>query len=172
VGFDEFAAARLPALLRYAVMLTGDPHLAEDLVQETMIRVHLKWRRVSGADRPELYVKRMLTNQYLGWRRGAWFRRTVLRNEISDGWRVTPDPAEVGAERDEMWLRLAGLPRRQRAAIVLRFYEGLTDSEIADVLNVAVGTVRAHISRALVALRGTFALERAARLAHTPGERR
>jgi RNA polymerase sigma-70 factor (sigma-E family) len=176
VGFDEFAAARLPALLRYAVMLTGDPHLAEDVVQETMIRVHLKWRRVSRADRPELYVKRMLTNQYLGWRRAAWFRRTVLRDEIGTDDRtpaalVAPDPAEAGAERDEMWLRLATLPRRQRAAVVLRFYEGLTDTEIADVLNVAVGTVRAHISRALVTLRDTFAHENSTHLACTSGER-
>lgn len=160
--FEEFAAARLPALLRYAVMLTGDPHLAQDVVQETMVRAQLKWRRVARADRPELYVKRMVTNQYLGWRRGAWFRRTVLRDEVGDGQAAAPgpDPAEASAERDEMWARLSRLPRRQRAAVVLRFYEGLTDTEIADVLGVAAGTVRAHISRALATLRDGLLADR------------
>ena len=67
--YDEFARSRLAPLLRYAVMLTGDPYLAEDLVQETLVRVQLKWRRVEGADAPDLYVRRMLTNAFLDWRR-------------------------------------------------------------------------------------------------------
>src|SRR4051794_13046174 len=65
VTFDEFVEARLQALLRYAVMLTGDPHTAQDLVQDTMIRAQLKWRRIAAADLPERYVKRMITNAYV-----------------------------------------------------------------------------------------------------------
>ncbi len=154
--YDEFVAARLQPLLRYAVMLSGDLHLAEDLVQETMVRVQLKWRRVAAADVPEIYVKRMLTNAYLDWRRGPWLRRVVLRpdhDESAPAMATTPDHADAAVQRDEVWSLLATLPRRQRAALVLRFYEGLDDNEIAAVLDCAVGTVRSCISRALATLR-------------------
>jgi RNA polymerase sigma-70 factor (sigma-E family) len=152
VTYEEYASVRLQALLRYVLMLTGDPHTAADIVQETMIRVQLNWRRVASADAPDRYVKRMLTNAYIDWRRGSWLRRVVLHAEPHEP-PPAPDHAERSAERDQVWSLLATLPRRQRAAVVLRFYEGLTDSEIADVLGCAIGTVRAHISRALAALR-------------------
>ncbi|MFF0470202.1 sigma factor [Micromonospora zamorensis] len=66
-------------------MLTGEPHQAQDLVQETMVRVQLNWRRVARADSPERYVRRMLTNQYVDWRRGSWVRRVLLRGESRAG---------------------------------------------------------------------------------------
>ena len=150
--YEEFVNCRLPALLRYALMLTGDPHTAADVVQETMIRVHLKWRHVRRADSPERYVRRMLTNAYCDWQRGSWLRRVTLKAAPHEPPPV-PDHADHSAERDHVWTLLAGLPRRQRAALVLRYYEGLADQEIADVLGCAVGTVRAHISRALATLR-------------------
>jgi RNA polymerase sigma-70 factor (sigma-E family) len=153
VTYEEFARSRLQALLRYAVMLTGDPHTAQDLVQETMIRVQVKWRRVAKADQPERYVQRMLTNAYIDLRRGSWLRLVTLRAEPIEPRERNADHAERNAARDEMWVLLAGLPRRQRAALVLRYYEGLPDGEIAEVLGCAVGTVRAHISRALATLR-------------------
>jgi RNA polymerase sigma-70 factor (sigma-E family) len=153
--FEEFVEARLQALLRYAVMLTGDPHTAQDLVQETMIRAQLKWRRVAASSTPERYVKRMLTNAYIDMHRGSWLRRVVLRGEPIET--VSADNvaehAASAAERDQMWLWLGRLPRRQRAALVLRYYEGLSDTEIAEVLGCAVGTVRSSISRALATLR-------------------
>jgi len=161
VTYEEFVHSRLQSLLRYAVMLTGDPHTAQDLVQETMIRVQVKWRRVVKADQPERYVQRMLTNAYIDLRRGSWLRRVTLFAEPAEPRERDVDHAEHNAARDEMWVQLATLPRRQRAALVLRYYEGLPDSEIAEVLGCAVGTVRAHISRALATLR--------ARL--VPGER-
>jgi RNA polymerase sigma-70 factor (sigma-E family) len=151
VTFDEFAAARLPALLRYAVFLAGDRHPAEDLVQETMVKVYTHWRRVARADSPELYVRRMLTNTYLTWRRSSWLRRAVPYAEVPDP--GISDGTEAGAVRQELWVRLGALPPRQRAAVVLRFYEGLPDAEIAEVLGCAVGTVRSLISRALTSLR-------------------
>ncbi len=152
VTYDEFVDARLQALLRYAVMLTGDAHTAQDLVQETMIRVQLKWRKVASSNQPERYVRRMLTNAYIDLHRGSWLRRVVLRAEPIEPPAVA-DHADASADRDEMWELLARLPRKQRAALVLRYYEGLSDAEIADVLDCAVGTVRAHISRALATLR-------------------
>ncbi|AVT33384.1 MULTISPECIES: SigE family RNA polymerase sigma factor [unclassified Plantactinospora] len=154
--YEEFADSRLTALLRYAVMLTGDPHLAQDLVQETMVRVQLNWRRVTRADAPERYVRRMLTNQYLDWQRGSWVRRVLLRAEPDEAVAVRVDHAESTVERDQVWSWLARLPRRQRAALVLRYYEDLPDAEIAEVLGCAVGTVRSAISRALATLRAEF----------------
>ena len=149
--FDEFIAARLPALLRYAMFLTGDGHLADDLVQESMVKAHSHWKRVERADSPELYVRRMVTNTYLSWRRGNWFRRAIPYGDVPDT--GVPDETEATALRQDLWARLLALPPRQRAAVVLRFYEGMSDREIADVLGCAVGTVRSLISRAVVSLR-------------------
>lgn len=151
--YEEFADSRLTALLRYAVMLTGDPHQAQDLVQETMVRVQLNWRRVARADSPERYVRRMLTNQYVDWRRGSWVRRVLLRAEPDETVTVVDDHAQHAVDRDQIWSRLARLPRRQRATLVLRYYEDLPDAEIAEILGCAVGTVRSSISRALATLR-------------------
>ncbi|MDG6108310.1 SigE family RNA polymerase sigma factor [Dactylosporangium aurantiacum] len=151
--FDEFLAARLPALLRYAVMLTGDPHLAEDVVQETMVRAHAEWGRVSRADVPDRYVKRMVTNTYLGWRRRAWFHRSVPVAELPE--RAIPDPAESSVVRQELWARLGKLPARQRAAVVLRYYEDLDDASIAEILGCSLSTVRSLVFRAIEELRRT-----------------
>ncbi|MEV4640748.1 SigE family RNA polymerase sigma factor [Actinoplanes sp. NPDC049548] len=150
--YEEFADSRLDALLRYAVMLTGDPHTAQDLVQETMVRVQLSWRRVAASDSPDGYVRKILTNQFIDLRRGSWLRRVLLRAE-PDPIAAPSDHAQESAERDRIWGMLSRLPRRQRAALVLRYYEDLPDQEIADVLGCAVGTVRSSISRALATLR-------------------
>ena len=155
--YEEFADARLVALLRYAVMLTGDPHQAQDLVQETMVRVQLNWRRVARADSPERYVRRMLTNQFVDWRRGSWVRRVLLRGEPDEAVAAPADHAQYTVDRDQVWSWLAGLPRRQRATLVLRYYEDLPDAEIAEILGCAVGTVRSCISRALTTLRTEYA---------------
>ncbi|SCE71650.1 RNA polymerase sigma-70 factor, sigma-E family [Micromonospora purpureochromogenes] len=151
--YEEFADSRLTALLRYAVMLTGDPHQAQDLVQDTMVRVQLNWRRVARADSPERYVRRMLTNQYVDWRRGSWMRRVLLRGEPEESAPPATDHAQDAVDRDQVWSLLARLPRRQRASLVLRYYEDLPDAEIAEILGCAVGTVRSSISRALATLR-------------------
>ncbi|MDG4778456.1 SigE family RNA polymerase sigma factor [Micromonospora sp. WMMD961] len=154
--YEEFADTRLAPLLRYAVMLTGDPHQAQDLVQETMVRVQLNWRRVARADSPERYVRRMLTNQYIDWRRGSWVRRVLLRGEPDASAPAPTDHAQSAVDRDQIWSWLSRLPRRQRAALVLRYYEDLPDAEIADILGCAVGTVRSSISRALATLRAEY----------------
>ncbi len=150
--FEEFAAARLPAVLRFAAVLTGDRGLAEDVVQEVLIRANARWQVIENLDRPESYVRKMIVNEYLAWRRRSW--RLVLSSAGSgiEGL-PTPDPAAGYAEREAMLAELTKLPRRQRAVLVLRYYEGLSDQEIADVLGCKPGTVRGHASRALAALR-------------------
>jgi RNA polymerase sigma-70 factor (sigma-E family) len=153
VTYEEFADSRLSALLRYAVMLTGDPATAQDLVQETMVRVQLNWRRVAGSDSPDGYVRKILTNQFIDLRRGSWWRRVLLRADPDPAVPVVSDHADESAERDRMWSLLTKLPRRQRAALVLRYYEDLPDQAIADILGCPVGTVRSAISRGLGTLR-------------------
>ena len=113
-------------------MLTGDQHTAQDLVQETMVRVQLNWRRVARADAPERYVRRMMLNQYLDWRRGSWLSRVLLRAEPEEPVPAPTDQAQAAVDRDLMWSGLATLPRQQRAALVLRYYEDLPDAEIAE----------------------------------------
>lgn len=162
VTFAQFAEARLTSLLRYAVMLTGDPHLAADLVQETMLRIQTKWERVSEAGSPEAYVRRMLTNAFIDARRTSWWQRVILRESFSDDARTprSPDHAGTHADRDELWRHMARLPRRQRAALVLRYYENYSDSEIADVLDCSVATVRSSIVRALATMQGDMSATR------------
>ncbi|ALG11357.1 SigE family RNA polymerase sigma factor [Kibdelosporangium phytohabitans] len=153
-GFDQFVAARLDRLLRYATAMTCDRYLAQDIVQEVLLRAQRRWDRIGTMDAPYLYVQRMVTNEYL-----SWWRRRASRDIASPATTIaahTPpvgDPAERHAERDAMRARIAQLPRKQRAALVLRYYEDRTDDEIASVLNCSAGTVRSHISRALKTLR-------------------
>lgn len=148
--FDAFMARELPQLLRVAGVLTGERQLAEDVVQEVMIRVHRRWAEISVLDRPPTYVRKMVVNEYISWRR-KW-ARIIPRADLTDD-RETPDPAIGHAERDALDARLRKLPRRQRAVVVLRYYVGMSDQDIADVLGCSDGTVRTHASRALHALR-------------------
>lgn len=148
--FDDWVRARLPALVRFAVVLTGDRGLAEDLVQEVIIRAYSRWQRITALEQPDAYLRRMITNEYLSWRR-RW-ARIAPRPDIGAAAPVA-DHAVAHAERDAIRVELARLPRRQRAVLVLRYYEHLTDAEIADLLGCPAGTVRSLASRALATLR-------------------
>jgi RNA polymerase sigma-70 factor (sigma-E family) len=157
VTFDEFAAARLPRLLRYAVVLTGDRELAQDVVQDVLARAQVRWSKISRTGSPDAYVRQMVLNEYLSWRR-RWAVRNVRAVgerlvDLSDRNGGSGDHAQGLADTDELWNRLAALPRKQRAVLVLRFYEQLTDDEIADLLDCAPVTVRSNASKALKALR-------------------
>jgi RNA polymerase sigma-70 factor (sigma-E family) len=146
--FEEFAAARLPALLRYAILLSGDRHEAHDIVQEVLTRALVKWDRITKIDEPYAYVRRMVTNEFLSLR-----RRRVRTVPLEAG---REPPAATGPEPGadhELWSLLARLPRQQRAVLVLRYYEDLTDDEIAETLHCRAGTVRGYASRALAVLR-------------------
>jgi RNA polymerase sigma-70 factor (sigma-E family) len=150
--FEEFAAARLGAVLRFAAVLSGDRATAEDVVQEVLIRAHARWEAIARLDRPESYVRKMVVNEYLSWRRRSW--RLVPSGSGADmDARTAADPGVDHAERAAILAELARLPRRQRAVLVLRYYEGLSDAEIAEVLGCAPGTVRGYASRALATLR-------------------
>jgi RNA polymerase sigma-70 factor (sigma-E family) len=150
--FEEFAAARLPSVLRFAAVLTGDRGLAEDVVQEVLIRASARWQAIAILDRPEAYVRKMIVNEYLSWRRRSW--RLVLSGTGADlHGRPAPDHAAGYAERDAIWAELAKLPMRQRAVLVLRYYEDLADEEIAARLGISRATVRSQASRALATLR-------------------
>ncbi|MFI9008477.1 SigE family RNA polymerase sigma factor [Actinosynnema sp. NPDC053489] len=152
--YDQFVTDRLDRLLRYATALTCDKHLAQDIVQDVLLRARQRWARIGAVDAPYPYVKRMVTNDYLSWRRRRAARDVSATHAALDA--VAPavaDPAVRHAERDAMRARIAVLPRRQRAALVLRYYEDSTDAEIAEVLGCTEGTVRSHISRALHTLR-------------------
>nr|WP_042188134.1 sigma-70 family RNA polymerase sigma factor [Kibdelosporangium sp. MJ126-NF4] len=153
--FDDFVAARLDPLLRYATVLCYDPHLAKDIVQEVLLRAQQQWPRISATvDSPAAYVKRMVTNEFLSLRRRASTREvgTSLRvlDELGS---PTADQTGQYDEREAMMARLATLPRRQRAALVLRYYEGYDDAAIATELECRPGTVRSLISRGLATLR-------------------
>lgn len=154
--FEEFVGAQHHAFLRYATVLTADPDLAEDIVQDVLIRVHRRWRRVQACDRPELYVRRAIVNAYVSWRRTWSVRNLVPFGSPPD--RAAPEPP--GSEPSELWERMCRLPHRQRAAVVLRYYEGLTDAESAEVLGCAAATVRSHISKALATLRADLGPQR------------
>jgi RNA polymerase sigma-70 factor (sigma-E family) len=153
--FEEFAHARLPALLRYAAVLTGDRELARDVVQEVLTRALVRWRRIGGLDEPYAYVRTMVTNEYLSLRRRRRIRTVALTYEALDGpgAPAAPDQAARLGQRDELWRQLAGLPGRQRVVIVLRYYEDLSYQEIADVLGCRISTVRGYATRALATLR-------------------
>lgn len=153
--FEEFAAARLPALLRYAAVLTGDREQARDIVQTVLARAFANWAKIRRSDRPEAYVHRMVTNEFLNTRRGRRPRLVELTREVVSG-RHAPtvaDHAEQIGERGELWQHLQNLPPRQRAVIVLRYYEGLPDRQIAGMLGCTTGTVRGYAARAMAALR-------------------
>jgi RNA polymerase sigma-70 factor (sigma-E family) len=140
----------LPALVRFATALTSDRALAEDVVQEVLIRAYGKWRHIAAMDQPEAYVRRMVTNEYLSWSR----RSSRIRHQADPPEQApAPNHADGHAEREAIHAELARLPRRQRTVLVLRYYEHLTDAEIADVLGCPQGTVRSLASRALQTLR-------------------
>jgi RNA polymerase sigma-70 factor (sigma-E family) len=141
-------------LLRLALMLSGGVHTAEDLVQSALTRAFRHRDRVLAAERPEAYLRTMVLNEFLSWRRLFSSRETPtqLIAEARDT-SAESDPADRHAQRDAAWRLLARLPRRQRAVLVLRYYEDLTDDEIATLLGCSPGTVRSNASRALAALR-------------------
>jgi RNA polymerase sigma-70 factor (sigma-E family) len=153
-SFDDFVVNRGPALLRFAYLLTGDRHRAEDLVQEVLAKVHQRWTRIERAEGAEFYVRTALVRQNISWWRRLSSRREQPVAEVPDA-HAPGDGEQALAARDEMWALLATLPRRQRAVLVLRFYEDLPDDRIAEVLGCSPVNVRVQASRALARLRAT-----------------
>jgi RNA polymerase sigma-70 factor (sigma-E family) len=155
LSFDNFVLGCTDRLLRTAYLLTRDHALAEDLLQTALTKAWTAWHRIETD--PEPYVRKILVNTYATWWRRKWtgerptetLPETAGTNEI-----------DSHAERRDLWSALGRLPRRQRAAVVLRYYEGLSEAETADVLGCTVGTVKSTTSRALAKLRIDPALNR------------
>lgn len=152
--FEAWAEARVAGLLRFAYLVTGSQHAAEDAVQAALTRACEKWSRVGRAHDPDSYVRRMVVNEHIStWRRAG--RREVAVAEVRDA--VVVDAAAGVDDSDAVWRMCSALPRRQRAAVVLRFYEDLEYAEIAALLDCSETTVRSHVHRALTSLRATMA---------------
>ncbi len=149
--FEEFAEARLPALLAFATVLSGQRATAEDIAQEVLIRTHGKWDHIGSMDRPELYVRKMIMNEFLSWRRRSW--RLVPSGDVAEDRPDSTDYATGHAEHQAMLAQIGRLPKRQRAVLVLRYYEDRSDAEIAELLGCSASSVRAYASRALAKLR-------------------
>jgi len=152
-GFREFVLARGPALSRTAYLLTGDHQLAEDLLQQALTRTAVHWPRVFAGGNPEGYVRRAMVNERTSW----WRRRRYT--EVGAGALAAPGAAAVADAADSVVRRialaraLAQLPVRQRAVLVLRFFEDLTEAQTAEVLGCSVGTVKSQAHDALARLR-------------------
>jgi RNA polymerase sigma-70 factor (sigma-E family) len=149
--FREFVAARSPALLRTAYLLAGDWASAEDLLQIALTKTYLAWRRLGCIEAVEPYARRVLVTSATSWWRRRWHGErpaAVLPDTIA------ADRLEAVVEHDALWRQVVTLPARQRAVLVLRFYEDLSEAETAGLLGVSVGTVKSQCARALQTLRG------------------
>jgi RNA polymerase sigma-70 factor (sigma-E family) len=153
--FEDFATAHLPELLRYATALTGNADVARDVVQEALTRALVRWKRVAMADHPYAYVRTMVTNEFLSQLRRKTPLTLPLTYEALNGPRAPAGIDSVARTDERLDLRQAivALPPKQRAVIVLRYYEGLSDNEIAETLGCRPVTVRGYAHRALTALR-------------------
>ncbi|MTD12605.1 SigE family RNA polymerase sigma factor [Nakamurella sp. YIM 132087] len=150
MSFEQYARARLPVLVGIARGICRDRDLAQDVLQEVLLRAHRRWPSIGPMDGRDAYVRRMLVNELISWRR-RWGRSVPSPAELLD--EVTPDSSERFALREELLAEVRRLPVKQRAVIVLRYFLDLSDDEIAADLGCSRGTVRVHASRALRTLR-------------------
>lgn len=149
-GFRDYVAARQRALLRTARMLTGNQHTAEDLVQTALERVWPRWSRIVRDGDPDAYVRRVMVNTYSTWWRRKW-RGEAPTAELPDV--AAPDAYADADLADALRRLLPTLTPRQKAVVVLRFYEDLSEAATADALGCSVGTVKSQTSKALARLR-------------------
>jgi RNA polymerase sigma-70 factor (sigma-E family) len=148
-SYEEYVGTRWTALYRTAYLLTGNHADAEDLAQTALVKAYLSWSKVTAAASPDAYVRRILTNAFLSSRRPL----RVGRERLVDH---TPDleiPAPTHDDRLTLWPHVTALPPRQRAVIVLRYYEDLSEAQIAETLGCSPGTVKSTASDALKTLK-------------------
>lgn len=153
-GFEVFVTTRSGALLRTAYLLTQDNHLAEDLLQTALAKAWRSWSRVDISH--EAYVRKILMNTYATWWRRRWNGEHPTDKMPEPGHEAAPGRGDHGEHRGtayDLRTALARLPKRQRAVIVLRFFEDLTEAETARLLECSVGTVKSQTSKALAKLR-------------------
>jgi RNA polymerase sigma-70 factor (sigma-E family) len=149
-SFEEYVRARNAALSRVAYLLTGDHHLAEDLVQQALLRVVGQWSRIVASGDPDPYVRRVLYHLHISW----WRRRRPTGPMPEDAVaRSSPDPSDAVVTSIAVRRALARLGPRQRAVLILRYFEDLSESQTAQVLGVSVGTVKSQARDGLARLR-------------------
>ena len=148
-SYDDFVLTRDPALLRFAYSLTGDRGLCRGSRPGALVKALRRWSGQSALDRPEAYVRRIVINTFLSWHRRRSSKE--VPGPVPD--QAVPDVSDTYAQQDLVWRLLGELPRRQRAVLVLRYYEGLPDREIAGLLGCAEGTVRSLAARSFQSLR-------------------
>ena len=149
--FRSYVTGRSAALLRTAYLLTGNRADAEDLLQTALAKTYLSWDRIRDREAVDGYVRRIMVNTQTSW----WRRRKVDErptDRLPDRGGGRDDTADLELH-DALWTALSALPKRQRAMVVLRYYEDLSEAETADVMGVSVGTVKSTTSRALSKLR-------------------
>ena len=166
--FRRYVAARSPALLRTAYLLTGSRPDAEDLLQTALARTYLGWDRIRDREALDGYVRRVMVNT-----RTSWWRRRKLDVVVTADLPEQPSRDETADLdlHDALWTALATLTARQRAMVVLRYYEDLSELQTAGVMGVSVGTVKSTTSRALASLRDTAGLRDDPRTALPTGAR-
>ncbi|EST23856.1 SigE family RNA polymerase sigma factor [Streptomyces roseochromogenus] len=158
--FQSFMVGRWPRLMRTAFLLTGEQHAAEDLVQSTLERVYVSWRKVGAADEPEAYVRRVMINLHARKHRRrlkeflAPKDDSGLMHEVAD----TGDRIAQADDRRALLTALAQLPVRQREAVVLRYWEDLTETQAAEAMGCSVGTVKSNAAKGIAKLRAIPAL--------------
>jgi RNA polymerase sigma-70 factor (sigma-E family) len=149
-SFDQFVRTRSPALLRSAYLLTGDQHLAEDLVQSALALTHRAWRRLYTAGNAEAYTRRTMYHLQVS----RWRRKRVAESftgQVPEG--ADADHAELTALRLSLRSALSQLTTKQRAVIVLRFFDDLSEAQAAESLGVSIGTIKSQTAKALARLR-------------------
>ena len=151
--FTAYVRAREQALARLAHLLTGERDAAEDLLQNALAKVYRHWDRVRAAELPDAYVRRIMVNENNSRWRGLLRRHETPSSHVLE---VLEPPGVAGLDPTasiDLWRHVQNLPRQQRSAVVLRYYEDLTEAQTAEVLGCSVGTVKSHTSRAISALR-------------------
>ena len=148
--FEEFTISRQRALFRYAYLLIGDRGLAEDLLQESLTKTYVRWHKLHDAANADAYVRKVMTNTAISWfRRKSWRERP--HDDLLTGVPARSDEDTTG--RVWLWGEVRKLPPQQRAVLVLRYYEDLSQAETARILGCSEGTVKSQSSRALKKLR-------------------
>lgn len=154
--FEDFVAARFAALARTAFLFVGDRGHAEDLAQAALLRTYSHWRRLGSAAAADAYTRRTMARLAGRWSRRPWHGEIPT---VAPGEHDAVDPLAVRAGVLDLYVALGRLPWSQRAVLVLRYFEGLSEAETAAVLRCSPGTVKSRSSRALAALRTSLGVE-------------
>src|SRR4051794_31372702 len=160
-AFTDLVTTRSGALFRTAYLVVGDHQLAQDLLQEALVKAYAAWPRLRDPSKAEAYVRRTIVTTATSWRRRRSFHERPIETVPE---RSSDDATEQLVVQDALWAELRSLPPRQRAALVLRYYEDLTEAQTAEAMGCSVGTVKSQVSDALTKLRDSAGLEPALHL--------